>query len=169
MRLLAKNAFIGAAERARAALDIPHKPEGRAALPLSRTPAHRTAHADVGHGLVESGRFIGAHVVGGPIFARTPIESQRATRTLSGRSAPSVGGAAVAGVMMTGFVMMMTVVRAWQFNGPGRGYAGSGRLTGKANSFQQIEREGGSLAKWCLSDSKAATNPENTIIAKIQH
>src|SRR5664280_272460 len=55
IRFSAEDAFIGAAERTCAALDIPHQPEGRAALTLPRSPAHRTVQADIGQSLVESG------------------------------------------------------------------------------------------------------------------
>jgi hypothetical protein len=62
MRLVAKDEFVSAAERAHAALDLPHQPESGAALMPPRAPAHRTVQADIGQGLVESGWFLHKHV-----------------------------------------------------------------------------------------------------------
>jgi hypothetical protein len=69
MRLAAKDAFVSAAERANAALDLLHQPESGAALMPPRGPAHRTVQADIGQGLVESGWFLHKHVspLGAPL------------------------------------------------------------------------------------------------------
>jgi hypothetical protein len=48
MRLVAKDKFVGAAERAYAALDLLHQPECDAALTLPRAPTYEAIHANIG-------------------------------------------------------------------------------------------------------------------------